>query len=146
MNIKIQEMLNQIDIITKKHGNGIFDKNGRAIDEEITYFNNWIKGMFQKEFPEYVEFARIINGFNYNELYIYSLNRKSKYNIFGLNEILRGDKRSSEYIFFGDNRISLFCLCQNGGRYYTLKKENGIMKQEYETFDEIIIEALKTVL
>ena len=146
MNIRIQEMLNQIDIIAKKQGNGIFDKNGSAIDEEIAFFNNWIKKMLKKGFPEYVEFAKIINGFKFNELYVYSLDRKSKYNVFGLNEILCGDKESNDYIFFGDNRTSLFCLSKNKGKYYILNKENGIIMQEYETFDEIITEALKTVL
>ena len=102
--------------------------------------------MFKKEFPEYVEFVKIINGFKFNELYVYSLDRKSKYNIFGLNEILCGDNELSDYIFFGDNRISLFCFSKNKGRYCILNKENGIIMQEYETFDEIIIEALKTAL
>ena len=40
LNIEIHEMLNQIDRITQKQENGIFDKNGSALDEEITYFNN----------------------------------------------------------------------------------------------------------
>jgi hypothetical protein len=143
MKEQIMDLLNKIEEDERKYEESIFNKNGKANDKEINNFKKWILKHCENEFSEYNDFAKIINGLNYNGLFLYSLNKKSEYNIYKSNEEWWNDNEDiQEYIFFGDDDISWYCKNKNDGKYYILDKPDGSIMNEYGTFDEIIIKAL----
>jgi len=147
MNKTISELLEKLEKNEEKYGGSIFNDNEKANDEEIGYFNNWCKELFKKGFLEYIEFIKIINGFNNNGLYIYSINKKCDYSIYESNETWwDANDELKEYIFWGDSDISLYCKNVKNENYYILDKGSGSAMEEYKTFDEIMIEALKIAL
>ena len=147
MNKIIIELLEKLEKNEKKYGGSIFNDNEKANDEEIEYFNNWFKKLFKKGFLEYIEFIKTINGFNNNGLYVYSINKKCDYSIYELNETWwDANDELMQYIFFGDSDISLYCKNVKKEKYYVLDKGSGSVMEEYEIFDEIMVEALKIAL
>jgi hypothetical protein len=147
MNNEIKDLLDKIEEEEKQYGDSVFAKNGKANEKEIEYFKKWIVKYSNKGFPEYIDFVKIINGLNFNGLFLYSLNKKCEYNIYESNETWwDDDEEQKRYIFIGDNDISWFCLNKDNGKYYILDKPGGTIMNEYETFAEIIIKALKISL
>ena len=146
MNIIIKELLNRIEEEEQKFGDSIFTQNGKVNEEEIVFFNNWISKIFMEGFAEYIDFVNLINGLNFNGLYLYSLNRICEYNIFESNDTWWENEELKEYIFFGDDNISWYCLNRNNGGYFVLDKPSGEIMEKYESFTEIIIKALKIAI
>ena len=148
MNNKISNLLVKINEKLDKQGDNIFIKNEKTNDNEIKYFEKWIEKYYKNGFYEYIDFAKTINGLEYNGLILYSLNKNRKTNIYDLNEELWYDtERYWDYIIFGEDNISWYCLNRFNGKYYIMKKYTGInYLTEYKTFDEIIIRALNGLL
>ncbi|MDR1450991.1 MAG: YrhA family protein [Helicobacteraceae bacterium] len=145
MNEKINDLLDKIEEIEKEYGKNIYTQIEKANESEIKFFNDWIVKYLENGFSEYIDFIKVINGLNFNGLYIYSLNKKINYNIYESNEIWR-ENELGQYIFFADDDISWYCFNRNNGKYYLLDKPSGDIMNEYKTFDEIIIRALKISL
>jgi hypothetical protein len=147
MDEKVKELLDKIEEDEKQYGESIYTQIEKTNEKEIRYFNNWIAKDNKNKFSEYIDFVKTINGLNYNGLYIYSLNKKINYNIFESNEIWWNENEElKQYIFLGDDDISWYCINQNNGKYYLLDKPSGDIMNEYDTFDKIVIKALKTSL
>jgi hypothetical protein len=147
MKEQIMDLLNKIEEDKKEYGESIFTKNEKTNDTEINHFKEWILKYYKNGFSEYIDFVKTINGLNYNGLFLYSLNKKNEYNIYKSNEEWwYDDEENKEYIFFGDDDISWYCKNKNDGKYYILDKPGGNIINEYETFNEIIIKALKISL
>ncbi|MDR1068270.1 MAG: YrhA family protein [Clostridiales Family XIII bacterium] len=147
MNDQIKDLLDKIEEAEKEFGSSIFAQNEKTNENEIACFEKWISNYCENGFSEYVELMKLINGLNNNGLYIYSLDKKSEYNVYEENETLWYDNEDfRDYIFFGDDSISWYCLNKKDGNYYILDKPSGTIMDEYKLFDEVIIEALKTAL
>ena len=144
MNNKINNLLVEIHEKLEKDGNNIFIKN----EDEIKYFKKWAEKYYKNGFYEYIDFIKTIDGLDYNGLILYSANKNRINNIYDVNEKLwYNNEQHWDYILFGEDNISWYCLNRFNGKYYIIKKEAGInYLDEYETFDEIIIKALKASL
>jgi hypothetical protein len=52
----------------------------------------------------------------------------------------------SNYLFFGDSNISWYCLDIDNNVFLELDKPSGDIVEEYNSFQEMINEAIKSVL
>ena len=143
----IKELINKIAEIEKKYDTNIFEEVSKASDDEINNLKNWFANHSQINIEEYIELIKYINGLSFNGLLIYSLDKECEYNIYNSNEEWWCDnEEQQQYIFFGDDSISWYCVNKNTGKYFILDKPGGNIMEEYGTFNELIIEALNVCL
>jgi hypothetical protein len=145
MNEQIMMLLNEIEDEKKEIGESIF--NEKTNDTEIINFKNWIKDYCEDDYSEYLSFVEIVNGLNFWGLIIYSLNEESEFNICKSNKEWWDLDEAKEYIFFGEDGFVWFCKNIFDRKYYIIDLIHGeiIIIDEFETFDELIIEALESL-
>jgi hypothetical protein len=142
----ILDLLAEIEKIKNRDGKSILlpanDKNIQAIKEWTSRNireNLWIS--------EYENLLKIVNGLEFNGLVIYNAQPDDENNGFiGANEIWRDNEWDSNYLFFGDSSISWYCLDIDDNVFLELDKPSGDIVEEYNSFKEMIDEALKSVL
>jgi hypothetical protein len=142
----ILDLLAEIEKIKNRDGKSILlpanDKNIQAIKEWTSRNireNLWIS--------EYENLLKIVNGLEFNGLVIYNAQPDDENNGFiGANEIWRDNECDSNYLFFGDSSISWYCLDIDDYVFLELDKPSGDIMEEYNSLEEMINEALKSLL
>ncbi|MEJ2157542.1 MAG: YrhA family protein [Desulfobacteraceae bacterium] len=107
-----------------------------------------------KSLPDtYIEFLKIMNGLNWNGLFIYSSKSMpiagTDVEISGIvaaNEIWRDFEPHEQYLFVGDGNISLYGQDLNTGEYKEFDRSSDTVIQVYEDFESMLIAALNTSL
>ena len=67
-------------------------------------------------------------------------------NFIGVNEIWQDNEWNNNCLFFGDSSIFWYCIDIDKYVFLELDKPSGDIVQEYNSFEEMINEALKSVL
>ncbi|WP_146549727.1 YrhA family protein [Rummeliibacillus suwonensis] len=142
----VLELLEDIEKIKNQDGKSIMlpasDKNIQSIKKwtsKNVRENLWIK--------EYENLLKKVDGLEFNGLVIYNAQPNDKNNGFiGANEIWRDREWDNNYLFFGDSSISWYCMDIDKDVFLELDKPSGDIVQKYNGFEEMINEALKSVL
>lgn len=142
----ILDLLVEIEKIKNQDGKSIMfpasDKNIQTIKEWIAINVNG-----NVSIREYEDLLKIVNGLEFNGLVIYNANPDDENNGFiGANEIWQESEWESNYLFFGDSNISWYCLDIDNNVFLELDKPSGDIVEEYNSFQEMINEAIKSVL
>ncbi|MFU0789184.1 YrhA family protein [Virgibacillus proomii] len=142
----ILDLLVEIEKIKNQDGKSIMfpasDKNIQTIKEWIAINVNG-----NVSIREYEDLLKIVNGLEFNGLVIYNANLDDENNGFiGANEIWQESEWESNYLFFGDSNISWYCLDIDNNVFLELDKPSGDIVEEYNSFQEMINEAIKSVL
>jgi hypothetical protein len=149
--------------LARKEDGNIFGQIAKTDDAEIEAYKKWLSQYTTHECPEYIELMKIINGFEYPTLNLYSLNAQDELSIYKQNDYYWNDLEGldrcgkdpqqilhdlRQYIIFADDAISLYCMNKNDGKYRELCIDyNGVkITDEYETFEELIRVGLEDTL
>jgi hypothetical protein len=102
---------------------------------------------------EYLKFLRLVNGLNWNGVFIYSSKTSqivgSKHSLQGIveaNEIWRDYEGHKKYLFFGDSDMSLYGKDLITGEYKELDRSSNSVIQTYKGFDDMLTDVLKSSL
>jgi len=143
----ITEKLTTIEEIENRYGQSIVKI---ATHEDLVCFENWlIESNFKSsnlDFKEYLSLVTNYNGFSFNGLFVYSINKDEEHCIYKENNILWENDSQREHIFFGDDSISWYCLNIHDAKYYVLDKPSGTIMQYTSTFFELLDLALEAVI
>jgi hypothetical protein len=144
--IMLLDLIDEIEKIKNQDGKSIMSSTN---DENIKEIKEWISSnsIINPEINEYENFLKKVNGLEFNGLVIYNANQYDKNNGFiGANEIWQENDWEGNYLFFGDSNISWYCLDIDKHTFLELDKPSGDIVEEYSSFEEMITEALKSVL
>lgn len=116
-----------------------------ATDEQIDIFNRWAT---DKHIPteEYVQFAKLANGLDFNGLVVYSINEMDDNNIYNANEVWHENKNLTNYIFFADSDIAWLCYDCNQSSFCELDKPSGTLINTFSSFSEMMKSALEQII
>jgi cell wall assembly regulator SMI1 len=102
---------------------------------------------------EYLKFLRLVNGLNWNGVFIYGSRTNqiagTTYSLQGINEaneIWRDYEGHKKYLFFGDSDMSLYGQDLNTGEYKELDRSSNSLIQTYKGFDDMLTDVLKLSL
>ncbi|MDQ0269192.1 YrhA family protein [Cytobacillus purgationiresistens] len=140
------DLLADIEKIKNRDGKSIMLP---ASNENIQTIKEWISRNISENpwISEYENFLKKVNGLEFNGLVIYNAKHDDKNNGFiGANEIWRDNEWDSNYLFFGDSNISWYCLDIDNYVFLELDKPSGDIVEEHNSFEEMINEAMKSVL
>ena len=146
LNNTMKKIIDEIDEQEKNFGGNIFERTKRTDEDDINHFEHWLSKYSKADMHEYIDFVKYLNGLNFNGLFIYSLDEHCDYDIYESNETRWENEEQKEYIFLGDDSISWYCLDKNTGKYFILDKPSGDIMEEYKTYHEMMIKALKNCL
>ncbi|MCG3088317.1 YrhA family protein [Sporosarcina cyprini] len=142
----VLELLVEIEKIKKEDGKTIMVP---ASDKDIQSLKEWISSNVRSNLwiNEYGDFLKKVNGLDFNGLVIYNAKSDDENNGFiSANEIWRDNVWDSNYLFFGDSSISWYCIDLESHVFLELDKPSGDVIEEYNNFEEMITEAIKSVL
>lgn len=142
----ILDLLADIEKIKNQDGKSIMLP---ASYESIQTIKEWILRNISENLwiSEYEDLLKKVNGLEFNGLVIYNAKPEDENNGFiGANEIWRDNEWDSDYLFFGDSSISWYCLDIDNYVFLELDKPSGDVVDEYSSFEEMINEAMKSVL
>ncbi len=143
----LKDIIEEIRKIEKKYND---DLERPLSDENALDFSTLIKNKFNYELPnEYVNLLKIANGIEFNGLEVYSAdNYQSRVSSFiDMNETWNNCSDDfKNYIFFADGDIEWFCYDLKKKKYLELDKPSGEIMVEFNTFEDMIIKALKSRL
>lgn len=120
-----------------------------ASDKEIEMFIEWWrKEMISMEIPyQYLEFLKISNHFFVGDLNIYTIRINDENSIYEMNEVWTyNDEDMKEYVFFGSESISWFVQSKSTKKYLVLDKPSADIIKEFDTFEDLLVEAIGTLL
>lgn len=140
------ELLEDIEKIKNQDGKSIMLP---ASDDNIQIIKDWVSKNIREKLwvSEYESLLKKINGLEFNGLVIYNANPDDENNGFiEANEIWRGNDWENNYLFFGDSSISWYCLDVDNYVFLELDKPSGDIIEEFISFEEMIIDAIKSVL
>lgn len=140
------ELLEDIEKIKNQDGKSIMLP---ASDDNIQIIKDWVSKNIRENLwiSEYESLLKKINGLEFNGLVIYNANPDDENNGFiEANEIWRGNDWENNYLFFGDSSISWYCLDVDNYVFLELDKPSGDIIEEFISFEEMIIDAIKSVL
>lgn len=142
----ILDLLVEIEKIKNQDGKSIMFP---ASDKNIQIIKEWIARNVSGNVSirKYEDLLKKVNGLEFNGLVIYNANPDDENNSFiGANEIWQESEWESNYLFFGDSNISWYCLDIDNNVFLELDKPSGDIVEEYNNFQEMINEAIKSVL
>ena len=142
----INEKLNTIEAIESKYGHSLVK---RATDHDYIDFEKWIsiKGFCNRAaFKEYIDLMANYNGINFNGLFIYSITRDDEHSIYEENDILWENEEQKEFVFFGDDSISWYCLSVRNMKNHILDKPSGMVMRIFDSFYDMFDMALEAVI
>lgn len=140
------DLLADIEKIKKRDGKSIMLPAG---EEDIQTIKEWTSRNIRENLwiSEYENLLKKANGLEFNGLVIYNARSDDENNGFiGANEIWRDNEWNSDYLFLGDSSISWYCLDITNNVFLELDKPSGDVVEKYNSFEEMINEALKNVL
>ncbi|MFK3961890.1 YrhA family protein [Pseudalkalibacillus hwajinpoensis] len=140
------DLLTEVEKIKNQDGKSIMSS---ANDKNINEIRKWISSNSSENSGvfEYEAFLKKVNGLEFNGLVIYNANQYDKNNGFiEANEIWQENEWEGNYLFFGDSNTSWYCLDIDKHTFLELDKPSGDIVEEYSSFEEMITEALKSVL
>ncbi|MEK4788377.1 YrhA family protein [Bacillus sp. FSL K6-2971] len=142
----VLELLEEIEKIKNQDGKSIMSPAG---DKNIQLIKEWVSKNIRENIwiSEYEKLLKIANGLEFNGLVIYNAQSDDENNGFiGANEIWRDNEWNSDYLFFGDSSISWYCFDIDNCVFLELDKPSGDIMEEYKSFEDMINEAIKSVL
>lgn len=142
----VLELLEEIEKIKNQDGKSIMSP---ASDKNIQLIKDWVSKNVRENIwiSEYEKLLKIANGLEFNGLVIYNAQSDDENNGFiGANEIWRDNEWDSDYLFFGDSSISWYCFNIDKCVFLELDKPSGEIMEEYKSFEDMINEAIKSVL
>lgn len=136
------------------------EKRNRHINEgcslkELELFKQEVKNKFKYDLPKaYIDFLCVVNGLEYNGLVLYGIdenlvdriNSQKVTGYIDTNEIWYENDEQKEYMFFGDSDISWYCYNIKKDTYVELDKPSGELEQEFNTFNDMLENALESSL
>ncbi len=97
---------------------------------------------------QYKAFLRITDGLNWNGLFIYSSHDTSEYKhgFVETNLNWRSYEINQDFLFFADADINLYAYSISEEEYQVLDRPSMDVYDSFQTFDELIADALKGCL
>ena len=142
MNTKISQRLDEIEAINQRYGESIY---APCSSKDIAFFTDWISQHLpidECKLREYIDFSSVANAFNFNGLFIYGIIKEDNHNVFDMNEIWWDNEQQRNYLFFGHDDLSWYCVDTLTGSYCILDKPSGSIEEIYATFDEMLEQVL----
>ncbi|MCY9056113.1 SMI1/KNR4 family protein [Bacillus spizizenii] len=138
------ELIDDIRKIERRYGDEL---NSSASDQEIEKLEVSAQKKFNTNIPDgYKELLRNVNGIDFNGLVIYGAGIENLYEFFNENEIIHNNNHNKRYLFFADSDLSWFCLDLISEEFLELDKQSGMEVGKYQSFDDMIVNALKIAL
>lgn len=143
MNAKIKKMLKAIDSEEKAFGDSIYNT---CSDKDIAFFKAWISQQFpiyKRKLRDYIKFSRVANALNFDGLFVYGITKSDEHSgIIYMNEVWRHNEYMEQYLFFGHDDISWYCIELHTGNYTSLDLPSGDFVEKFKTFDKMLEEML----
>lgn len=141
----VLELLNNIEKFKNNFGDSIYSKPNQ---DDLLICLSWMKknGANESFINDYLNLMSLINGMEFNGLIIYSTIQNDNDSIYESNEVWWDIEEQRKYIFFADDSISWFCFSKLKNKYYILDKGSGDLIEEFDTFNNIIYQALNNVI
>lgn len=142
----ISELLLRIEEFKNRDNKSIMTP---ANDKDIQLTKEWVSKNVNENLwvKDHEAFLKKANGLEFNGLVIYNANPNDDNNgIIGANEIWRENDWDSNYLFFGDSNISWYSLDVDNNVFVELDKPSGEVVEEFENFNEMLEEAINSVL
>ncbi|MFB1097437.1 YrhA family protein [Terribacillus sp. JSM ZJ617] len=148
-----KELLNKIASIEKEYDSTLSEP---ATKGEITKMINSLKEKLDQVFipDSYLDFLQNVNGLDFNGLVIYGVDEsfldnpvtEDVHGFIETNELWYENDWQKQYIFFGDSDTAWYAYDTKETRYVELDKPSGTHIQSFESFDAMLVDALKLVL
>jgi len=142
----ISELLLRIEEFKNKDNKSIMIP---ANNEDIQLTKEWVSKNVKENLwvKDHEVFLKKANGLDFNGLVIYNASPNDDNNgIIGANEIWRENDWDYNYLFFGDSNISWYCLDIDNNVFVELDKPSGEVIEKFENFNEMLEEAINSVL
>lgn len=144
----------EIEKIKKEFVGWGYKVNEPASDDEISRFTTKVKDKFQIEIPsEYIDFLKEINGYSFNGLLVYGIDMdlldKAPNNC-KAGFIEYNDDRSvsdeEKWIYFAESEFGLYVFRVQDTTYYKIEDFSYDIQKKYDSFAEMIMEAINDSL
>jgi hypothetical protein len=144
----IEDKINAIEGFEVKLGESAFKG---AADSDYSYFHDWMKennlGDSIEKTKGFLEIMDRTNGLNFNGLFVYSIDQDDEENsIYENNDIIWDNEEQKDYLFFGDDSISWYCLDIKEGDYCVLDKPSGDVVERHKAFFDMFEYAFKNII
>lgn len=140
---RVIEKLDIIDGILKRYDETIYSI---ASTQDVEYYRKWCvdncNGLSLNN--DYIEVIASIDGFDFNGLSFYSMNKDNENNVYESNDIYWENENLKKYLFLGEDSISWYAFTD--GKYYILDKPSSSSMREFDSFQELLLVALESVL
>ncbi|MEK3889368.1 YrhA family protein [Bacillus sp. FSL K6-3431] len=120
-----------------------------ASRDNIEVLKRWISQNIKEDLwiREYESLLKETDGLDFNGLVIYNARADDKNNgLIAANEIWYENEWQRSYLFFGDSSISWYCLDIDNNYFLELDKPSGDIMEQYNSFNEMIKNAMNSVL
>lgn len=141
---QVKDKLNIIDETIKRYDETIYSESSI---QDIEDYRKWcLDNCNELSVNDYMEVIILIDGFDFNGLSFYSINKDNVNNIYESNEIYWENDNLKKYLFLGEDSISWYAIAVDSGKYYILDKPSGSIIGEFSAFQELLLVALESVL
>jgi hypothetical protein len=145
-NPRIEAALKRIDEMEKTIKRNIYRS---FVDDGACQLRKWLSAHFdttQLDVSEFEELSSVVDGVNFNGLFIYSLNPNDARSIYEQNEEWWENSEQKQYLFFADDDISWYCYDSKDHQFWVLDKPSGDKVSSYSTVGELLAGALETAI
>lgn len=141
---QVKDKLDIIDETLKRYNETIYSESST---QDVEDYHKWcLNNCNELSVDDYIEVMILMDGFDFNGLSFYSMNKDTENNIYESNEIYWENDNLKKYLFLGEDSISWYAIAVDSGKYYILDKPIGSIMREFNAFQELLLVALESVL
>ena len=147
----VLDKLQKIENFYNKYEGSIYKHAKKIKESDYIHFKEWVRKkcplILDSDLEDYLDFAKIADGMNFNGLFMYSIDVEHQYNIYNYNETWWEDPEGDdeEYFFFGHENISWLCLNMEDKQFYILDLPSGYIMEHFSTFSEMMDSILNVI-
>lgn len=142
---RVKIKLDIINTILKQYDETVYSASSA---QEVENYRKWClencRGLSLDD--EYIEIIAKINCFDFNGLSFYSINKDNENNVYESNGIYWENENLKKYLFVGEDSISWYSIAIDSGKYFILDKPSSSIISKYNTFEDLLLVALDSVL
>ncbi len=147
MLVILEETVQQLEVNLHKYYDIKLNKGYSETD--IEEFKQWVNKKLGAKVPlqEYIDSLQLVNGVNYDGLYFYGVSpSNTNLDIIFNNSAWYDAEEHQNYLFYAHDDLSWYLWNNDSREYQIIDKPGGEIIEIFESFNEMMEEALKTAL
>lgn len=143
----LEETIQQLEVDLNKYYN--IKVNKGCSEASVEEFKQWVSKKLGEQVPlqDYIDSLQLVNGVNYDGLYFYGINPSdANLDIIFNNSAWYDVEEHQNYLFYAHDDISWYLWNNESHEYQIIDKPGGEIIEVFESFNEMMEEALKTAL